>query len=119
MANESRIARWAGPVYLVMVVTGFFSQGCVPEKIVAPGDPRAMLANIVSHEVLFRAGAAAFMMVPLPFLLFRWLLTAHRGAAMAMVVLALVGVPVSLRAVNHRLDALRLLTHASGTSRWA
>jgi len=36
-----------------------------------------------------------------------------------MVVLALVGVPVSLRAVNHRLDALRLLTHASGTSRWA
>lgn len=119
MANDSRIARWAGLVYLVVVVTGFFSQGYVPGKMVTPGDPQAMLANIVSHEMLFRAGIAAFMVehvtfLLLPFLLFRLLQTVHRGAAVAMVVLALVGVPISLLAVTHRLDALLLLTHASG-----
>ncbi len=119
MATQSRIARWAGLVYLVVVVTGFFSQGYVPGKMVVPGDPQAMLANIVSHELLFRAGIAAFMVehvtfLLLPFLLFRLLQSTHRSAAVAMVVLALVGVPISLLAVTHRLDALLLLTHASG-----
>ena len=119
MANESRIARWAGLVYLVVVVTGFFSQGYVPGKIAAPGNPQAMLANIVSHEMLFRAAIATFMVeqvafLLLPFLLFRLLRSVHRGAAAAMVVLAVVGVPISLLAVAHRLDALLLLTHASG-----
>lgn len=119
MTNESRLARCAGLVYLVVVVTGFFSQGYVPGRLAAPGHPEALLGNIVAHETLFRAGIAAFVVehatfLVLPFLLFRLLGSVHRGAAIAMVAFAVVGVPMALLAVTHRLDALLLLTDAGG-----
>lgn len=121
MTDQGRIARCAGLVYLVVVVTGFFSQGYVPGKIAAPGDPEALLANIMSHEMLFRAGIAVFMVeqvtfLLLPFLLFRLLQAVQRSAAVAMVLLAVVGVPISLVAVGHHLDALQFLTQAPGIS---
>ncbi|WP_426702729.1 DUF4386 domain-containing protein [Rhodanobacter sp. Col0626] len=119
MTNESSLARWAGLVYLVVVVTGFFSMGYVPGKIAAPGNYEGMLANIVSHEALFRAGIAAFAVeqvafLMLPLLLFRLLGSVHRGVAVAMVALAFTGVPIALIGVAHRLDALSLLTNAVG-----
>lgn len=115
MTDQVRIARWAGALYLVVVVTGFFSQGYVPGRVAAPGNPEAWLGNIVTHEALFRAGIAAFMVehapfLLLPLLLFRLLGAVHRGAAVAMVTLVLAGVPMALIAVAHRLDALLLLT---------
>jgi len=117
MTNENQFARWAGFTYLVVVVTGFFSLGYVPGKIAAPGNPQVMLANIVSHEGLFRAGIASFMVeqvafLLLPLLLFRLLGTVNRVAAVAMVALAVTAVPIALVGVAHRLDALWLLTDA-------
>lgn len=117
MTHESRCARWAGLTYLVVIVTGFFSLGYVPGKIAAPGNPQAMLANIVSHEALFRAGIASFMVeqvafLLLPLLLFRLLSTVNRVAAVAMVAMAVTAVPIALVGVAYRLDALWLLTGA-------
>lgn len=117
MTNESRLARLAGLAYLVVVVTGFFSQGYVPEKIAAPGQAEVMLGNIVAHEALFRAGIAAFIVehsvfLVLPLLLFRLLGYVHRGVGVVMVTFASVGVALSLVAVAHRIDAMRLLTDA-------
>ena len=117
MTNERRLARWAGLVYLMVVVTGLFSQGYVPGRVAAPGHPEVLLGNIVAHETLFRAGIAAFMVehgtfLVLPLLLYRLLGTVHRCAALAMVALAVAGVPMALLAVAHRLDALLLLTDA-------
>ncbi|WEN13433.1 DUF4386 domain-containing protein [Rhodanobacter sp. AS-Z3] len=119
MTNESRLARWAGLVYLIVVVAGFFSQGYVPGKIAAPGNPEALLGNIVAHQTLFRAGIAAFLVeqvafLAVPLLLFRLLGSVHRAAAVAMVAFAFAGVPMALVAVTHRLDALLLLTDAGG-----
>lgn len=116
MTNESMLARCAGLVYLVVVVTGFFSLGYVPGKLAA-GDHEAMLANIVSQQGLFRAGVAAFLVeqvafLALPLLLFRLLGGTDRHAAVAMVALALTGVPIAALGVAHRLDALQLLTGA-------
>lgn len=117
MTNEKSIGRWAGLVYLVVVVTGFFSLGYVPGKITAPGNPPAVLDHIVAHEALFRAGIAAFMVeqvafLVLPLLLFRLFAATHRGVAAAMVALAAVSVPIALVGTAHRLDALLLLTDA-------
>lgn len=119
MTNESRLARCAGLVYLVVVVTGFFSLGYVPGKLAAPGNHEAVLANIVSQQGLFRAGVAAFLVeqvafLALPLLLFRLLGGIHRRAAVAMVALALASVPIAVLGVAHRLDALQLLTDAGG-----
>lgn len=119
MTHENRLARWIGLAYLVVIVTGFFSQGYVPGKISAPGQPGVLLDNIVTHEALFRAGVAAALVeyatfLAVPLLLFRLLGSVHRGIAVAMVALALPGVPIALLAVSHHLDALLLLTDARG-----
>ncbi len=117
MTNEARLARWAGLIYLVVVVTGVFSQAYVPGRIAAPGNREAFLGNIVVHETLFRAGISASVIehasfLVLPLLLFRLFGFVHRGAAAAMVAFAFAGVPISLIAVTHRVDALVLLTDA-------
>ncbi|MGY3039153.1 hypothetical protein ACVWWQ_000740 [Rhodanobacter sp. TND4EL1] len=119
MTNQSSTARWAGVVYLVVVVSGFFSLGYVPGKIAAPGDPQALLDNIVMHEYLFRAGIASFIVeqvafLLLPLLLFRLFVTVHRGASIDMVAFAVTAVPIALVGVAHRLDALLFLTDAGG-----
>lgn len=116
---ENRLARWTGLAYLVVIATGFFSQGYVPGKISAPGQPEVLLANIVTHEALFRAGVAAALVeyasfLAVPILLFRLLGATHRGMGVAMVALALPGVPIALIAVSHHLDALLLLTDPRG-----
>lgn len=117
MTNESRLARCAGLVYLVVVVTGFFSLGYVPGQLAAAGNHEAVLTSIVSQQGLFRAGVAAFLVeqvafMALPLLLFRLLGGVHRHAAVAMVALAFAGVPIAVLGVAHRLDALQLLTDA-------
>lgn len=117
MTNENNIGRWAGLVYLIVIVAGFFSLGYVPGEVAAPGNPQAVLDNIVAHEALFRAGIAAFMVeqvafLVLPLLLFRLFAATHRGVASVMVALAVVSVPIALAGAAHRLDALLLLTDA-------
>ncbi|MET1024578.1 MAG: DUF4386 domain-containing protein [Pseudoxanthomonas sp.] len=117
MATERAISRWTGAVYLVVVVTGIFSLGYVPGQISAPGDPQAMLGNLVTHQWLVRAGVAAFFIeqvafLLLPLLLFRLLQHVHRQVAVAMVALAVTAVPIALVAAVHRLDALSILTES-------
>ena len=78
-----------------------------------------MLANVVAHEALFRAGIVSFMIeqvafLLLPLLLFRLLHRVHQRVAVAMVALAVTAVPVALIGVMHRLDALWLLTDSHG-----
>ena len=68
MIHESRTSRWAGLIYLVVVVAGMFSLAYVPSRMAA-GDPQAMLGNIVADEALFRAGVAGFMVMQVAFLL--------------------------------------------------
>jgi hypothetical protein len=115
MATERSIGRWAGAVYLVVVVTGIFSLGYVPGQLRAPNDPQAMLGNLLSHQRLFQAGIAAFLVeqvafLLLPLILFRLLHHVHRQVAVAMVALAVTAVPIALVAASQRLDALAVLT---------
>lgn len=119
MANETKLARWAGLTYLVVIVTGTFSMGYVPGQLAAPGSPQAVLANIVSHERLFSAGVASFLIeqvafLLLPLLLFRLLNIMHRPVAVVMVALAVTAVPIAQIGVAHRLDALRCAMAADG-----
>ena len=110
-------ARSAGLLYLVVVATGIFSLGYVPSQLNVAHDWSATIANILAHESLFRTGIAVFLLMQIAFLLlpltlYRVLGDVSRGAAVAMVALATVSVPLSLVALGHRFDALSLLTDA-------
>ncbi len=115
MTNPMKISRLAGALYLVVVVTGLFSLVHVPSRITVTGDPSATLHNILTHNLLFRAGIAAFLVkqvafLLLPLALFRLLCPVHRDAATLMVALAVVSVPIALVSLVNRLDALDILS---------
>ena len=115
MTNESKTSRLAGALYLIVVVTGFFSLIYVPSQITVSGDPHATVDNIVAHGPLFRVGVSAFLIkqvafLLLPLALFKLLRPVNQSAALLMVALAVVSVPIALVSLINRLDALDIIS---------
>ncbi|MFD0738499.1 DUF4386 domain-containing protein [Lysobacter koreensis] len=114
MLPTDRIARTAGLLYLVVVITGLFGLMYVPSQITVRGDAVATLDNILRSESLFRLGIASMLInqiafLLLPLVLYRLLRSVGQNAAVLMVALAVTSVPITLVALAHRLDALSLL----------
>ena len=115
MRIENKISRLAGLIYLIFVITGIFSLAYVPSQITVSGNPQATLANMVESETLFRYGAACFLIKEVAFLLlllmlYRLLCPVNTNAAILMVALAFVSVPIAVSSMASNLDALTLLT---------
>jgi hypothetical protein len=54
------LARIAGGLYLVNILTGGFAIGVVSAALVVPGNALATAQNIQTHELLYRSGLAAY-----------------------------------------------------------
>ena len=54
--NMKRNARTAGVLYLVVILSGLFSELFVRSGIIVPGDAAATAANITANDFLFRLG---------------------------------------------------------------
>jgi hypothetical protein len=113
-ASMNRLARTAGLLYLVVVLTGTFYLGYVPSRLAAHGDTAARVAHLAQGQALIRWGVAAelachvaFLLLPLA--LYRMLASTGRSAAVLMVAFAVAGVPVAFANATHRLDLLTLL----------
>jgi hypothetical protein len=63
-ASPRQLARAAGALYLVNIVFGAFALGVVPSILVTP-DLAATAHNIQAHELLYRLGLAAHVVVTL------------------------------------------------------
>lgn len=118
MHDAKATGRWAGFVYLIVVVTGIFSLAYVPAQLNVAGDPTATLANIQANAGLFRAGIAAFVIeqvayLLLPLVLWRLFHEHNRSAAALMIAFVAMGVAVALVGVAHRLTAIELLTNTA------
>jgi hypothetical protein len=61
-ASLRRLARVAGALYLVNVIAGAFAIGYVQTALFAP-DAAVTAANIEAHELLYRSGLAAHVVV--------------------------------------------------------
>ncbi|HJW45565.1 MAG TPA: DUF4386 domain-containing protein, partial [Lysobacter sp.] len=115
--TSKRIARTAGLLYLIVVVTGVFSLLYVPSQITVQGDASATVRNIVASESLFRLGIVAglvcytaFLLLPLA--LYRLLAPFGKSAAVLMVAFAVVSIPISFVNLLNKLDILSLLSGA-------
>ncbi|HEX7808864.1 MAG TPA: DUF4386 domain-containing protein [Thermoanaerobaculia bacterium] len=112
-----KVARIAGLLYLIVVITGIFSIAYVPSRLIVPGDAAATLHNITTSESLFRLGIlagyvcyTAFLI--LPFVLYKLLGNVRKDAAGFMVAFAVVSVPISFVNLLHKLDVIALLNRA-------
>jgi hypothetical protein len=60
--SPRRMARIAGALYLVNIVAGAFAIGLVPAVLSSP-DPAVTAHNIQTHELLYRSGIVAHLLV--------------------------------------------------------
>ncbi len=58
-------ARIAGILYLIIIIAGIFSMLLIRERMVVAGDPEATAANIIQHNLTWRIGIAADMLMQL------------------------------------------------------
>jgi hypothetical protein len=116
MSATRNPGRYAGLLYVVTSIFGFFAMGYVPGKIIVHGDAAATASNILAHETLFRLGIAAqligmagFIFVALA--LYELLKGVNQRQAALMVILIVVSVPIAL--VNE-LNSLAAVALARG-----
>jgi hypothetical protein len=62
-ASPRTLARIAGSLYLIVIVAGAFAIGYVPAALVVSGDAAATAHNIAAHEVLYRLGLVAHIII--------------------------------------------------------
>lgn len=117
MNSNKKTARIAGLLYLVVVVTGIFNLAYVPGKLIVWDDATATFNNITNSETLFRLGMLSAIIcyiffLFLPLTLYKLLNTVNKNHALAMVILAVVSVPISLVNLLHKYEILNLISKA-------
>jgi len=91
--------RFAGVLYLLASLAGFFAMGYVPGKVIVHGNAAATANNILAHETLFRLGIAAGLIGQVGFIfvalaLYDLLKGVNRRHAALMVGLIVLQVPI-------------------------
>jgi hypothetical protein len=110
-------ARIAGLLYLLLIVTGFFSLRYVPSRLIEWDNAETTFNNIVASEALFRLSILAGIIgytgfLILPIVLYKLLNHVNKTFAFGMVMLAVVSVPLSYAYLLDKFDVLTL-THKS------
>jgi hypothetical protein len=100
MRSATNPGRFAGWLYILTSIFGFFAMGYVPDNLIVHGNAAATASNIVAHETLFRLGIAAELIGMAGFIfvadaLYDLLKGVNRRHASLMVTLIVVSVPIA------------------------
>src|SRR5712664_677439 len=100
MSSTKNPGRFAGLLYVLFSISGFFAMVYVPSKLIVHGNAAATASNIVAHETLFRLGIAAELIGMAGFIfvadaLYDLLKGVNRRHASLMVTLIVVSVPIA------------------------
>lgn len=113
MNTNKDIARAAGLIYLVVIITGMFSLAYIPQKFIDWNNSSITFNNIIASPVLFRLGIYSSILCYLaftflPVFLYRLLSSVNEFQAKLMLILALLSVPLSFANLQHKYAALML-----------
>src|SRR5712664_2346489 len=117
MSSTRNPGRFAGLLYLLASIVGFFAMGYVPSKLIVHGNAAATANNISAYETLFRLGIAAqligmagFIFVALA--LYDLLKGVNRRQASLMATLIVVSIPIAFLNELNSIAALVLVRGA-------
>ena len=101
------LARLAGLLYVINIVTGGFAEMAARQGLIVSGDPAATAQNILAHEGLFRLGFAAGLVciltnMPLAAIFYRLFKPVNAGVSFMVAGITLTGSAI---------EALNLLNH--------
>ncbi|MGD9900195.1 MAG: DUF4386 domain-containing protein [Calditrichaceae bacterium] len=63
MSSTAKISKFAGIGYLIIFITGIFSNFFVLESMIVPGDAAASVHNIMNNDMLYRTGILSFIIM--------------------------------------------------------
>jgi hypothetical protein len=114
MGSRRNPGRFAGLLYVLTSIVGFFVMGYIPGKLFVHGNATATAANIAASETLFRVGIAgaligqaAFIFVA--FALYELFREVNRNHALLMLTLIAVSVPIAFLNEVNSIAALILI----------
>jgi hypothetical protein len=115
MQSPRTVARVAGLLYLVLVITGVFAHLVVRDSVYEQGNATATLENIIADATMFRFALVADIVmatsfVALGIVLYLLLSQSGRAAATAMTVFVSVGVGMILLNLTFHYAALLVAT---------
>ena len=117
MTSTRNLGRFAGLLYVLASIVGFFALAYVPDKLIVHGNVAATVSNITAHETLFRLGIAreligqaGFIFVALA--LYDLLKGVNRRHASLMVTLIVVSIPIAFLNELNSIAALILVRGA-------
>lgn len=113
LSNKTN-GRIAGAIYLVVVLTGIFSLGYVPNQLILWDDPATTFQNIRNEELLFRLGILSSLICYLsfaflPITLYAIFKDINTTYATTMVILVLVSIPISILNLQNEFAVLSLI----------
>src|SRR5438132_4498334 len=117
MSSTKNPGRFAGLLYLLTSIVGFFALGYVPGKLIVHANASATASNIAASETLFRLGIAAQLIGMAGFIfvavaLYDLLKGVNRRHASLMVTLIVVSIPISFLNELNSIAALALVRGA-------
>jgi hypothetical protein len=120
-AGMTSIGRLTGALYLLLAIIGGASYFLVSETLIVHGDAATTMENIVSHEPLFRAGVAAWLVTALIDValayLFYWIFApATPKLALVSLVFRLAYVAVHAAALTRLFDIITLIDQGAATA---
>jgi hypothetical protein len=116
MSFPKNPGRFAGLLYVLTSIVGFFAMGYVPGKLIMDGNAAATASTILAHETLFRLGIAGGLIGQAGFIFVAWALYdlfkgVNQRLATLMVILIVVQVPI---AFLNELNAIAALVFVRG-----
>src|SRR3979409_1235778 len=117
MTSTRNPGRFAGLLYVLMSIPGFFALIYVPSKLIVHGNATATASNIAAHETLFRLGIACNLIGQAGFIFVALALYdlpkgVNQRHAVLMVTLILVAIPIALLNELNAIAALVLVRGA-------
>jgi hypothetical protein len=112
-ASPRQLVRIAGALYLINIVGGAFAIGIVQTMLLTP-DPAATAHNIQTHELLYRAGLAAHIVVtvtnvPLALIFYELFKMVNRRLALLDAFFILVATAIEAASLTNQFAPLVLL----------
>src|SRR5919108_3688784 len=120
-AGPRQLARFAGALYLINIVLGAFATAIVPAMVVVAGDAAATAHNIQTHELLYRLGLVAHVVVtvtnvPLALIFYELFKVVNRRLALLDAFFILVATAIEVAGLLNQFAPLVLLGNESFAS---
>ncbi len=117
MSSTRNLGRFAGLLYVLTGIPGFFAIEYVPGKLIVHGNAAATANNIATSETLFRLGIAGQLICQAGFIfvalaLYHLFKGVNRRHASLMVTLVVLGIPIAFLNELNSIAALALVRGA-------